>query len=208
MPMPLTNPSLLRLNRIHLLWLAILILSAGLQAAELVPAWRFDRRLISDHEYWLLFSAHLVHLNWTHWALNMAGLGIVAFFFSSYGTLWQWLLVLLLAATFVSLGIYWWNPEVVTYVGLSGVLHGLFLYGALRERQHYPLSGNVLLALLLGKLAWEFFNGAMPGSESLTNGRVVTDAHLYGAIGGMVSYGLVISAHAVCLHKAGADSCE
>ena len=191
MPTPVTNRSPFQLNRNHLLWLAILLLSAALQAADLVPAWRFDRRLISDHEYWLLFSAHLVHLNWTHWALNMAGLGIVAFFFSSYGSLLQWLLVLLVSAVFVSLGIYWWNPEVVTYVGLSGVLHGLFLFGALREIKYYPASGYVLLALLVGKLAWEFFNGAMPGSEELTAGRVVTDAHLYGAIGGVVSFALI-----------------
>ncbi len=191
MPTPVTNRNPFRLNRNHLLWLAILLLSAAVQAADLVPAWRFDRRLISDHAYWLVFSAHLAHLNWTHWGLNMAGLGIVAFFFSSYGSLWQWLLVLLVSAVFVSLGIYWWNPEVVTYVGLSGVLHGLFLYGALREIKYYPASGYVLLALLVGKLAWEFYNGAMPGSEELTAGRVVTDAHLYGAIGGVASFVLI-----------------
>ncbi len=194
MPDSLTNPNALRWHRIHWLWLLIVLLSAALQAADLVPVWRFDRRLISDRHYWLLFSAHMVHLNWTHWALNMAGLGIVAFFFSSYGRLWQWLCVLWLSALFVSLGIYWWNPEVVTYVGLSGVLHGLFLYGALRETRHFPLSGYVLLLLLIGKLAWEFFNGAMPGSESMTRGHVVTDAHLYGAIGGVVSFALLVLA--------------
>lgn len=191
MPVSLTNFGPLSFNRNHLLWLAILLLSAILQAADLVPAWRFDRRLISDHDWWLLFSAHLVHLNWTHWALNMAGLGIVAFFFSQYGSLGQWLLVLSVSSVFVSVGIYWLNPEVVTYVGLSGVLHGLFLYGALHESRHYPLSGYVLLLLLVGKLAWEFFNGAMPGSEEFTGGRVVTDAHLYGAIGGVASFAML-----------------
>ncbi len=188
MPDSLTNPNTLRFQPVHGLWLLILLLSAVLQATDLVPVWRFDRRLISDHYYWLLFSAHLVHLNWIHWALNMAGLGIVAFFFSQYASLKQWLLVLFVSSLFVSLGLYWWNPEVVTYVGLSGALHGLFLYGALREIRHYPLSGYVLLALLVGKLAWEFFNGAMPGSEELTAGKVVTDAHLYGAIGGVASF--------------------
>jgi len=178
-------------TRNHLLWSAILLLSAILQAGDWVATWRYDSRLISDNQLWLLFSAHLVHLNWTHWALNMAGLAIVAFFFSSYGRLWQWSLVCFVSALFVSLGMYWWNEEVVTYVGLSGVLHGLFLYGALREIRHYPVSGYVLLSLLVAKLVWELFNGALPGSEEMTEGRVVTDAHLYGAIGGVVSFALL-----------------
>jgi len=65
------------------------------------------------------------------------------------------------------------------------VLHGLFLYGALREIRFYPLSGYVLVTVLLAKLGWEFFNGALPGSEEMVNGRVLTDAHLLGAIGGV-----------------------
>jgi len=68
---------------------------------------------------------------------------------------------------------------------LSGVLHGLFLYGALREIRFYPASGYVLTAVLIAKLIWEFFNGALPGSEQMTGGRVLTEAHLLGAIGGI-----------------------
>jgi membrane associated rhomboid family serine protease len=70
-------------------------------------------------------------------------------------------------------------------VGLSGVLHGLFLYGAIREIRYYPTSGYVLLTVLIAKLMWEFFNGALPGSEDMAGGRVLTDAHLLGAIGGI-----------------------
>ena len=170
----------------HGLWLLLLLLSALLQVTDQVASWRYDRDLIGLGQYWLLFSGNIVHLNWTHWALNMAGLGIVAFFFSAYGNLLQWLTVILISMLFVTIGMYWMNPEVTTYVGLSGVLHGLFIYGALREIRTYPLSGYTLLVLLIGKLAWEFFNGAMPGSEEMTSGHVITDAHLYGEIGGLV----------------------
>jgi rhomboid family GlyGly-CTERM serine protease len=180
----------------HSLWLLILLLSAVLQVAGLVQAWRFDRTLIAQGEVWLLFSGHFVHLNWTHWALNMAGLGIVAFFFSPYASLRQWLAVIFCAALFSGLGMYWRDPELQTYVGLSGVLHGLFIFGALREIRHYPVSGYVLLALLLGKLIWEASYGPLPGSEALTRGRVATDAHLYGALGGGVA-ALLLSARAL-----------
>lgn len=175
----------------HALWLFILLLSLFLQATGLVHAWRFDRTLIEQHQYWLLFSGHFVHLNWGHWALNMAGLAIVAFFFSPYGSVLQWLWVLFVSSLCCGLGLYWLDPDVVTYVGLSGVLHGLFIYGAMREIRHYPASGYVLMALLVAKLGWEHFFGALPGSEQIAAGRVVTDAHLYGAIGGGLAAGML-----------------
>jgi rhomboid family GlyGly-CTERM serine protease len=133
-----------------------------------------------------LLSGHIVHLNWSHWLLNMAGLAIVAFFFSSHASLKQWLLVILVSVVIISAGIWWWITDINYYVGLSGVLHGLFLYGALREIRFYPISGYVLTAVLLAKLLWEFFNGALPGSEDMAGGRVLTEAHLLGASGGIL----------------------
>lgn len=174
------------------LWLIIAVLSLSLQAGEHVVSWRFDQRLIENGQYWLLISGNFVHFNWAHWGLNMAGLSIVAFFFSPYGNVVQWLFVIFVSAVFVGLGLYWLNPDVITYVGLSGVLHGLFIYGAMRETRFYPASGYALLALLVGKLIWELMNGPLPGSEELTSGRVITDAHFYGAIGGLFS-ALVLS---------------
>lgn len=168
----------------HGLWLFIFVLTAVLQATGMVPVLRFDRNLISQGEFWLLFSGDFVHLNWTHWALDMSGLGIVAVFFSAYASLRQWLWVLFCAALFSGLGMYYRDPQLQTYVGISGVLHGLFIFGALREIRRYPLSGYVLLAMLIAKLAWEAFEGPMPGSEELIHGKVATDAHFYGAIGG------------------------
>jgi len=172
----------------YLLWALILLFSFILQASGWVDAWRYDRSQAEQGAYWLLLSGNLVHLNWSHWALNMAGLAIVAFFFSAYASLRQWSLVLLISALCVGLGVSWWNLDIQYYVGLSGVLHGLFIFGALREIRKYPLSGYVLFCVLLAKLIWELFNGALPGSEAITGGRVLTDAHFYGAVGGFVCW--------------------
>lgn len=174
-------------QRSHGLWLLMLLLSGILQASGQVPSWRFDQALIAGGDYWLLLTGNIVHLNWSHWGLNMAGLGIVAFFFSAYASVFHWLFVITVSAVFVGVGLYWLNPEVITYVGLSGVLHGLFIYGAVREIRFYPASGYALMVLLVGKLIWELLFGALPGSEELTAGRVVTDSHLYGAIGGALA---------------------
>lgn len=172
----------------HTLWACILLLSFVLQLFGWVDVWRYDRSQVGQGAYWLVMSGNLVHLNWSHWGLNIAGLAIVAFFFSAYASLWQWLLVMSVSAIFVGTGISWLNLEIQYYVGLSGVLHGLFIFGALREIRVYPLSGYVLLFVLLAKLAWELINGALPGSEDFTGGLVLTDAHLYGAVGGLVSW--------------------
>ena len=180
--LPIKNRISMQWN--HGLWLFILLLSAYLQASGNMPNWRYDQALIDNGHYWLLLSGNIVHLNWAHWGLNIAGLAIVAFFFSGYGSVFHWLFVISVSAVFVGVGLYWFNPDVTTYVGLSGVLHGLFIYGGLREIRFYPASGYALLFILVGKLIWEVFYGAVPGSEELTAGRVITDAHLYGAIGG------------------------
>ncbi len=170
----------------HFLWLAIFALTVMSQTFNWVESWRFDRVFIEQGRYWLIISGHLVHFNWTHWLLNMAGLAMVAFFFSPHASVKQWLTVILASMLLISGAMLLWLPEIRTYVGLSGVLHGLFLYGALREIRYYPASGYILLGILVAKLAWEFFNGAMPGSEEMTGGRVLTESHLFGAIAGVL----------------------
>jgi rhomboid family GlyGly-CTERM serine protease len=183
----------------HVLWLFLFVICFSLQSAGMVSTLQFDRELIDQGQYWLLLTGHLVHLNWAHWALNMAGLVIVAVFFSPYGTVLDWLFVLVFSALVVGLGLYWLHPGLIWYVGLSGVLHGLFVYGAIREIRFYPFSGYVLVLLLAGKLLWEYMNGALPGSEEMVGGRVLVEAHLYGAIAGLAAVFLTRSLHS--LHK-------
>ncbi len=173
-----------RFHPSHILWLILFIFSLVLQF-NWVDNWRFDRDLIKQGRLWLLFSGHIVHLSWSHWLLNMAGLAIVAIFFSNHASAKQWLLVTLISACVISAGLWWWLTDIRYYVGLSGVLHGLFLYGALREIRFYPVSGYVLLVVLIAKLLWEFFYGALPGSEDMAGGRVLTEAHLLGAVAGI-----------------------
>ena len=174
----------------HILWFILFLISFSLQAFDWVGSWRFDRGLIEQGRIWLLFSGHIVHLNWSHWLLNMAGLAIVAFFFSTHASFKQWMLVIIVSSSVISIGLWWGMPEIRYYVGLSGVLHGLFLYGALREIRFYPASGYVLLVVLIAKLIWEFFYGALPGSEDMAGGRVLTEAHLLGAIGGILVWSI------------------
>lgn len=179
--------------RTRSLWLVLCAVLILLQWPDTEPGLRFDRDAIAGGELWRLLSAHLVHLGWNHLWLNLGGLLLVALFFSQYYSLRFWLALLLFCGLFTGLMLYALNPQLHYYVGLSGVLHGLFVVGAWGERQHFRISAYVLLALLVAKLAWEQTFGAMPGSESMIGGQVLVDAHLYGAIAG----GLFLLLHQV-----------
>ncbi len=186
------NPVLPSWIRSYGFWLVLLAVCFFIQLMGLSNDFRFDRGLIDQGHFWLLISGHLAHLNWSHLGLNMAGLILVAVFFGRYISVLQWLLLCLFSALWVGLGLYWFNNEIQRYVGMSGVLHGFFIVGAWYEYRRYPLSGGVLLLLIIAKLIWEQLAGALPGSESMTGGHVVVDAHFYGAIAGTVFLLLII----------------
>lgn len=165
-----------------------MLLMAALQAMPV--AWqhaiRYDRGAIEAGQWWRLLSAHFVHLNWSHLALNLAGLGLGTWLFGTDRSPGRWMLATLLAAAGCGLGLYWFTPSVGWCVGLSGVLHGLMVVGF----GGWVLAGDrwaaLLLTLVVGKMAWEQFGGDMPWTGSMVGGTVITAAHVWGAVGGVL----------------------
>jgi len=184
----------LKLNQYPALIIPVIIalVSLGLQVADLVPQFRYSRSLIEQGHWWLLITGNLVHLGWCHLVLNLAGLAMVWWFFIDDLRAWEWLLVLPISGLFVTLGLYLFDVHLIWYVGLSGLLHGLFVAGGIRLLSKELGFAVVLLGVLAGKLAYEQFFGSLPGTSEMSGGPVVVNSHLYGAIGGVVS-GLLIS---------------
>ncbi|MBX2878815.1 MAG: rhombosortase [Granulosicoccus sp.] len=176
-------------------WLALSLATACivLQYMGLSDLLRFERSLIDSGHWWLLLSGNFVHLGPNHLWMNLAGLALIVALVWNHFTASQWLVVILLSSVCVGVGLWLFNPEVIGYVGFSGTLHGLILAGTLADLRVYPKSAAVLLLLVVGKLFWEQYFGALPGSESVAGGRVVVDSHLYGAIAGAV-FGLILLA--------------
>lgn len=170
---------------------ALIVMMIGDGAAETL---RYQRASILEGEVWRMLSGHLVHLGWHHLVLNLAGLLLIwALTGDTFADPAWWLLIVLCALS-VALGLLMFNPELHWYVGLSGILHGLLLAGLVARLQTEGGSYVLLLLVVLAlKLTWEQLFGAMPGSESGLGGKVVVDAHLYGALGGAVGAVLLLS---------------
>ena len=147
-------------------------------------AWlRYERALIADGEWWRLLSGHVVHLGWTHLALNVMGLALMwSLFYEDYA-LRHWVLILVCSLIAIDCGFFFIERGLRWYVGLSGVLHGVMAAGTLAHLKRREPDAWILLPFLTAKLAYEQLFGTMPYSPEAANGPVVVDAHLYGTLG-------------------------
>ena len=173
----------------HLVPFLVGLLCLALQLVGLEEAVRFDRASVAEGHVWLLMTGNFVHLGWSHFVMNMLGLGLIYWVvWDSYRDI-EWVLLLFLSALGVGLGLYFFSPEIHWYVGFSGILHGLILAGALGGLKRYPKTHMMLLVVTIAKLAWEQRYGPVPGSESNVGGKVAVDSHLYGGVVGLVAAG-------------------
>ena len=168
---------------------ALLLLLAGEPASEI---FRFDRAAIAAGEVWRLLTGHFVHLGPSHALLNIAGLLLVWFLVGQELGNSTWLLVLGASIAAVDVGLWFFVPTLNWYVGLSGLLHGLLTAGVVAAFAERRLEAAIIVLVVAGKILIEQTTGPLPGSESTSGGKVVVDAHLYGAIGGVLVAMLLI----------------
>ncbi len=148
---------------------------------------QYQREKILSGELWRLISGHIVHLSWSHMWLNLLALVLIVLIFKDLYSEKVWWLLLGTSMLGIDLGPLLFNPEIIWYVGLSGVLHGIFVGLALLYWRTTGVKGSILLLGIIIKLVAEQWNGALPGSAELSGGRVIIDAHLYGALAGMLT---------------------
>jgi rhomboid family GlyGly-CTERM serine protease len=147
---------------------------------------QYHRTHIGDGELWRPISAHLTHLGWGHLIMNLVGFWFILALFPAPQSPLRCLILLSLLILGTSAGLWLFSPEVTWYRGLSGVLHGLLCWGALKQLKEQPGVSLFILTFVVIKLAWEQWQGPLPGSESMAAGSVIVDAHLYGAITGVI----------------------
>ncbi len=166
-----------------LLAVLVLLLACTAGGAQWLLALRYERSAIAAGEWWRLLTAHMVHLGWQHVLLDGAALCLLWMLFArAYGAR-AWLLVAAGSIAAIDAGLWWLAPQVQWYAGISGLLHGLWLAGALQSARRRELAGWLLLVALAAKLVREYQLGTSVVVASLP---VVTAAHRYGALGALV----------------------
>jgi len=172
----------------------------GLAFAAMVLLWlggdavrvalRYEREAVLSGEIWRLLTGHLVHFDLRHLALNLVGAALMVVLFAAGYSMAQWLWILAASVIAIDIGFLWLEPQLIWYVGVSGVLHGVLAAGAVAWwRTESTWMAAALTAIVVSKLGWEQWQGGLHLSGDLP---VVVAAHLYGAIGGLFA-ALVLS---------------
>lgn len=168
-------------------WRAPVALMLLLVATELGGAWLrdllcYERGAIGAGQWWRLLTGNFVHLGWYHLFLNELGLVVLVLLCPERLTVGVLARRVVLIGLAMSLCLYALVPRLQNYVGMSGVIHGLFVLGLLPQVRRRDLLSLGCLIFLLGKLGYEQFAGAPVSDEAAIGGSVITDAHFFGAI--------------------------
>lgn len=146
----------------------------------------YQRTLISQGELWRLFTGHFLHTNSFHLLLNLAALVLLWALHGRFYTIKNYSALFFLCALSTSIGIYYYNPQLIQYVGLSGVLHGIFIFGAIMDIYSKDKTGYLLFIGVWLKIGHEQVYGASSDVSDLIEASVAVDAHLWGAVGGLL----------------------
>lgn len=161
--------------------------SLGLMLLPPAVGWLgYQRDAIFAGEWWRLLSAHLAHGTWGHWAFNMGGLALVWLIFSGRAARRSVIPLVLVIALSTSLALLVLESRVVWYLGLSALLHGLFMTWSLEELLEGRRWAWIAVAAISVKLFYEQLAGPLPGSAEAIGLPVLVDAHLYAALAGGV----------------------
>lgn len=142
---------------------------------------------VAQGQWWRVYSCHFIHLSFNHMLLNFAGYAIVTFSFRDEISPSRELLMLFIACTAVGLGIHYLNPDMYSYVGLSGAIYGVLIAFVIIGFHQTPLIAGGFLGFIALKFVYEaIIGGADPNTEAFIGGKVASDSHLYGALSGLI----------------------
>ena len=164
--------------------LAILLQLGG---PDSVALFRFDRADVAPGQLWRVMTGNFLHLGVAHLLMNLAGLALLGIAGRNLFSGYQWAIILLFSLLGTGVGLYFLSPGITWYVGLSGVLHGLILALCVALIAHQPRIALGIAVVVVGKLLWEQWQGAIPLTSQLAGGTVVVDAHLYGSLAGVLA---------------------
>lgn len=175
-------------------WLTVagILLLAGQPARD---ALGFIRPAITGGQWWRLLSCNFVHLGVWHLLLDALGLLLWVFLCGTRVSWPGWCWRSLILALGVGLGLYFFAPQVVGYVGLSGMIYGLLMLDLGRD---VVVEADAFAALcvgvIVGRVAWAQHAGTPAWEYPLMGGEVISAAHVCGMVSAVVYVGVALAA--------------
>ncbi|NQZ93389.1 MAG: rhombosortase [Moritella sp.] len=167
-------------------FLGLLCLIIYAISADNITALDYNRESIINGEYWRLISGNFNHTNIYHLFLNLAALAVIGGLHYRYYNSAAYTGLILLLSIGVGVGILWLSPSTHLYVGLSGILHGIIIVGAVIDVTKKYYSGYVLIIGTVIKVINEQLFNSPVGISQLIEAKVLTEAHLYGLVTGLI----------------------
>ena len=186
MTLALKNLPLRKQHSLLVVTIALLAIVAYLFNGQVEPLFVYQYQLISQGELWRTFTGHFLHTNGIHLLLNLSALILLWALHGHFYTIKSYGVLFITSALICSAGLFYFSPHIQQYVGLSGVLHGIFVFGALMDIRHQDKTGYLLFLGVWLKIAHEQYYGASEQISTLINANVAIDAHLWGATGGLL----------------------
>lgn len=168
-------------------------------AVQLVPAWRealiYDRTALAHGEWWRIWTAQIVHFGWLHFLADGGLLLIIGWTLgrefprdSAIG--------LLAMPPVICAVLYWLDPTMARYAGLSAVNLGLLLLLAARGwkgdlRDWFWPAIVVIYVVELGYEIWKGGHGGGFIAFDDPGVKVATSAHLAAVGYALVAWGVV-----------------
>lgn len=169
------------------LCLAGLLVVLAVTTDVLFPILSLARVQVEHGELWRLVTSNFVHFGWPHTLMNLAAFLLCALALLNSFPVRQLLGLILCCCLSVGLGVYYLNPEYGTYAGLSGAIHGFIVAGLMRNKRHPAWLNAILIALVFAKIFYEHQPDYQATQlQTLMPVPVAYDAHMYGAIAGLL----------------------
>ncbi|MGI5310175.1 rhombosortase [Rheinheimera sp. WS51] len=139
----------------------------------------YDRAALDAFQWWRLLTGQFIHLRLHHLLLNLAGLSVAWLLFAENLAGFRYLWLLPIIALSCSTGMLFFAPEINYYIGFSGVLYGIFTWGAAQDVMQQKTFSRLILMAIIAKATYEFFIGPLQITAINAN-PLATAAHFFG----------------------------
>lgn len=139
----------------------------------------YDVNAVNNFQFWRFFSANFLHTNLYHMLLNLSAFILIYYLYENNFSFELYIFLFISLCFSITISIYFFSKEIIYYVGLSGVLHGLLIYSLYLERTKVSYF---MIILVYGKVLYEQIIGSNREIEILIDAKVAVDAHFYGVL--------------------------